>query len=103
MWRNDADWVFTPGAAITSCRFSIHVPAGAWAGSVLYEVYSGDTTNGFDGEAFATFHLDQQANAGAWVTKGPFSFTTGTIDLSITDAGSSSSSRVVADVVTATC
>jgi hypothetical protein len=77
---------------------------GTWASSVLYEVYSGDTTNGFGGAAFASFHLDQHSlDAGGWASEGPFSFSGGTIDLGITDAGTDAHLGAVADVVKATC
>jgi hypothetical protein len=103
-WQNDADWVFTPGAGVSSCTFSIHVATGTWSASVLYEVYSGDTTNGFHGAAFASFHLDQHGlDAGGWASAGPFSSSSGTIDLAITDAGTDPHFGAVADVVKATC
>jgi hypothetical protein len=102
-WRNAADWVFTPGSA-TSCTFSIYVANGTWSSSVLYNVYAGDTTAGFGGAPFASFRVDQHSlDAGGWVTEGPFSFSAGTIDLSITDAGTDPHFGAVADVVRATC
>jgi hypothetical protein len=71
---------------------------------VLYNVYSGDTTNGFSGSALASFHLNQHSlDAGGWATEGPFSFSSGTIDLSITDAGTDPHFGAVADVVKASC
>jgi transcriptional regulator with XRE-family HTH domain len=102
-WQNDADWVFFPGGT-SSCSLNIHVAAGTWASDALYNVYAGDTANGFQGSAYASFHLDQHTfDAGGWVPVGPFPVTTGVIDLSITDAGTSLHYGVVADVVTASC
>ena len=95
--------MFTSGSA-TSCTFSIYVANGTWSSSVLYNVYAGDTTSGFAGAPFASFHVNQHSfDAGGWATAGPFSVSTGTIDLSITDAGTDPHFGAVADVVKATC
>jgi len=103
-WQNHADWVFTPGGAVTSCRFQIYVPTGTWAASVLYEAYPGDTDNGYNGAPITSFTLDQHTyDAGGWASSPAVSFSTGVIDLEITDAGTTTKPGAAADVVQATC
>jgi hypothetical protein len=103
-WRNVGHWVFLPGRGVTTCSLAVHVPPGTWAGDVRYNLYAGDTTAGFYGAAFATFHLDQHVlDAGGWATEGPYRVSTGTLDVEITDAGTDPHYGAVADVVTATC
>ena len=105
-WKNQADWVFTPGSKVkvTECRFRIYVPRGTWSGSVQYKVYDGDTTNGYQGQAVKTFTLDQAAyDAGGWAGSPAASISTGVIDLAVTDAGTDPQPGAVADVVQAIC
>jgi hypothetical protein len=103
-WKNTADWVFVPASGASSCTLSIYVANGTWATSVLYELYAGDTTAGFAGAPFASIQMNQHTyDAGTWVTTGPFPVPGGTIDLRLTDAGTSSTWGVVADVVVANC
>lgn len=104
-WLNDADWVFTPPRQINLCRFEVYIPPGAWARDVLYEVYLGDASNGYNGPAATSFDIDQaRYDSGGWTAAGPaVSLTSGIVDLNITDAGTDGNSQVVADLVRATC
>lgn len=103
-WGSNADWVFTPGAGVSTCSFRIHVAAGTWAGAAEYKVYNVDSTNDGSATPFAGFTFDQHAyDAGGWYTTGRYSFSTGTIDLALTNVGNSGKYGVVADIVQATC
>jgi hypothetical protein len=103
-WQNDADWVFTPPRGASTCRFEIHVPHGAWAHDVLYEVYPGDASNGYNGAASTSFDIDQSRyDAGGWVASPAISLTSSIVDLNITDAGPDPAAQAAADVVRITC
>jgi hypothetical protein len=102
-WNNDADWVFTPGRAVTACRFRIYIPRGTWSGSAAYRAYPDDESDGANGQAIATFTVDQAADAGGWADSPQITFSTGTIDLEITDEGAAAQPGAVADVVLAAC
>jgi hypothetical protein len=103
-WNNDADWVFTPGRTVTACRFQIYIPRGTWSASAAYRVYPDDESNGANGQAIATFTLDQAADdGGGWAESPQIPFSGTVIDLQITDEGAATRPGAVADVAVAAC
>jgi hypothetical protein len=103
-WQNDADWVFTPPRGTSTCRFEIHVPPGSWDHDVLYNVYPGDASNGYNGAPSTSFRIDQaRYDTGNWAASPAIPLTSGIVDLNITDAGADPAAQAAADVVRITC
>src|SRR5262249_32607070 len=103
-WDSTADWVFTPRTGFSGRTLAIHITKGTSATIAEYEVYSTDSSTDGGTAPFDSFTVNQHTyDDGGWYRTGRFSFSTGTIDLALTNAGPTGHYGVVADVVEATC
>jgi hypothetical protein len=92
-----ASWVFSPGTQITGCTFAIHIAAGTWTGNAQYQVADG-------AQPSTPFTIDQSSyGAGGWYTTARYAVSSGTVEVTLTNAGSGSRYGVVADTVNASC
>lgn len=64
-----ATWWFTTGKTINSCDLSVYLPK---TGSKLVDKATYTVTAGPSGTPFASFTIDQQANAGRWFDAGSY-------------------------------
>ncbi|NGM15653.1 hypothetical protein O3597_04075 [Verrucosispora sp. WMMA2044] len=85
-----ATWWFTPGEQINSCSLSVFVPK---TGSELVGAAKYAVTAGTAGTSYASFTIDQQANAGTWFDAGSYPVHQGQIAVSLDASAASGTSR----------
>jgi hypothetical protein len=84
-WHDHYAWIFHTGKTVASCTLSFYIPPSAHATSKAFYWLS---TGSDDPEnRMADFTVDQKADQGQWVTKGPFTFGGGTVLAEVTDRG----------------
>ena len=84
-WHDHYAWIFHTGKAVASCTLSFYIPPSTHANSSAFYWLS---TGSADPEnRMADFTVDQKAEQGQWVTKGPFTFGGGTVLAEVTDRG----------------
>lgn len=84
-WQDDYDWTFNTGLASPRCTLDFLIPASAHANSTVHYWTSAGSQN-FDSQ-IASFTIDQRADRGRWVSRGPFVFPGGTVFVELTDNG----------------
>jgi hypothetical protein len=84
-WHDHYAWIFHTGKQVASCTLSFYVPPSAHANSSAFYWFSAGSDN--PQNRMADFSVDQQADQGQWVTKGPFTFPGGTVLVELTDRG----------------
>jgi hypothetical protein len=84
-WHDHYAWIFHTGKPVASCTLSFYIPPSTHATSSAFYWLS---TGSDDPEnRMADFTVDQKADQGQWVTKGPFTFGGGTVLAEVTDRG----------------
>jgi hypothetical protein len=84
-WHDHYAWIFHTGKQVASCTLSLYVPPSAHANSSAFYWFSAGSDN--PQNRMADFSVDQHADQGQWVTKGPFTFPGGTVLVELTDRG----------------
>ena len=84
-WHDHYAWIFHTGKQVASCTLSLYVPPSVHANSSAFYWFSAGSDN--PQNRMADFSVDQHADQGQWVTKGPFTFPGGTVLVELTDRG----------------
>jgi hypothetical protein len=101
-WQEDYDWTFNTGLAAPHCTLHFYIPVSAHADSPVFYWISTGSQN--IGNEIASFTINQRANRGRWLTRGPFAFPGGTVFLELTDQGEGPpTADAVAAAVRLTC